>query len=339
MPRRLLIGSSVRGTSSTAPAPSVDPDKIVFALPTIDDATVMQMRPSLKAAAQVVVDPAGHGDYTTLADAFADVENRRAITMAIAGVTTVDPRFRVDIGLAPSATPYTLSGSGTIPQFVGLYALDGKRGATEIRWGTEPGGYCYVEGISITNVDNAGAFDPKYAVHYHAYGTGIFTRGTWKNEAPKAGGYPTPIGMDGGKDQTLVMHDMTFASGRYTNLHGWPEWGNTPSDTTGMTVVFSKVTFPQGVFYYDAQNDVTRDELWVVDSTGGEWGLGGAATLAHLGGSTFTRDGDESRFGIKPAKAGATVTGTTDARRDWPIPTGGMSAAERAAWKARGVSV
>lgn len=338
MPRRMLLTSQGAGAVVAPPMPT-DPLKIEFALPSITgDDTTLAMRPSAPAAAQVVVDPAGHGDYLTLRDAFDDVENARSLAMSIKGKSTPDPAVRVDIGLAPSPTPYALPGSGDMPRYIGLYALDGRLGATEIRWGTEPGGDIYCEGISITNVDNNGAFDPKYAIHLHASGTTIFTRGTLNNIAPKAGGYPTPIGMDGAQGATLVMHNMTFASGSYTNLHGWgsPTWDT--ASGVGMTIVFSNITWPKGAFYYNAMNDATKDDVWVVGCTAGEAGVVGASASLHIAPSTtLTRDGDENRQGLKPIDPANPLTGVADQRADWPIPKGGLSDSDRAAWKAKGV--
>ena len=58
-----------------------------------------------------------------------------------------------------------------------------------------------------------------------------------------------------------------------------------------------------------------RHEVWITGGSVGSVTVAGAGTVTH-------RD---------PASgATLTTTGTQDARTDWPIPTGGLSATDRA---------
>ena len=186
-------------------------------------------------------------------------------------------------------------------------------------------GGLYWEGVDVVNPDTVPTFDPKYAFHVHAGSTMIFTRCTMTNNATKAGGYPTPIGMDGEQGATLLLHRVKLLSGGYTNLHGWG-LGAWSASKPGMTVIFNECSFKGGSFYYDALNDSTKDELWVQNCTGRAVGLGGKSTTAHVAGSTL--DTPPTVVSVRENMAG--VLGTLDSRSDWPVPHGGLSASDRA---------
>ncbi|MBD2760088.1 hypothetical protein IEE94_11270 [Yimella sp. cx-573] len=338
MTRHLLLPTTARKRGSNGggdPVDPTDPGETVWTPPTVADQRVMSLRPSLPPTDTYTISATGlmpdgsAADFTTFTAAYQIVGTApgRALHMAITGRTVIDPTCRIDFYVAPGT--YDQEGSGTPgpPTYTAYYALDPTPHSTVLRWGQENGGPFYWEGIDIVNVDNNGAFDPKYPLHGHAGGTTILTRCTLDNQAPQAGGYPIAIGMDGGINATFVMHDVTLASGEWTNIHGWPNWPAGP----GQTTIFSNVRSPQASAYYYAMQDVSQDHLWVTGSTFGGVGMRGAATSLHVTPDT-TIGNLTSYTGHAPNTTGATMTGVTDMAAnpaDVPYPTGGLSAWER----------
>ncbi|WP_295034579.1 hypothetical protein [uncultured Microbacterium sp.] len=295
----------------------------------VDDPLVMQMRPDGRRVGLVTIAADGSGDFTTFAAAIAHGQSLQAAALTAAGLGPLQmtPNFRCDYLVKPGAyTPAPGDWGGGIPPFSAFYAVDPTPGATTLRWGLEPSGGFWWEGIDIVNVDNNGAFDPKYAIHQHAGATSIITRCTLTNEAPAAGGYPTPIGMDGETGATHVMHDVEMSTGAYTNLHGLI--GGT-GPLAGMTIVYSQCRFPTGSLYFDTLNDADGTEMWVVGGSADTAGLKGDKSTLHLDPATVLARTTGSYAGHVKAD-GSPATGTTDGRTDWPVPTGGLSARDRA---------
>ncbi|MBS0231733.1 MAG: hypothetical protein JSS52_11330 [Proteobacteria bacterium] len=292
--------------------------------PTVDDMLVMSMRPEGRRVAVIRIAGDGTGDYTTFKAAVAAGAAAQSAALTAAGLTAgqVTPNFRVDYLVGPGVyTSAPGDWSGVIHPFAAFYATDTTPGATVLRWGVEPDGGLYWEGIDIVNVDNAGAFDPKYPIHLHADATSIITRCTLTNEAASSGGYPTPLGVDGDRRATLVVHDVTMTTGVYTNIHG-----PTGTLTPGMVTVFSDCTFTGGDLHWWALDDTDPSEMWAVGSTAHGVKMLGAATVLHSDpGNTLA---------VAPVHVatggGALTTGTTDTRTDWPVPVGALSAGDRA---------
>lgn len=308
----------------------VTPPNARIPMPATTDPLLAAIRPDpAHTVAQIVVAQDGTGDYDNLGDAFAAVEAARSLPMAIKGKTKVDPTVRVDIAVKPGVyEPGAWSGGFAVP-WVNVFATDPTPGATVCNIGTEPWGGLYWEGVDIVNPATITTFDPKYAVHMHSAtsdtlrgSTAIFARCTLANLAKESGGSGVPIGMDGEKQGTLALHDvrLVFAEGGVarTNLHGWSDWvtrNDEDGPTVGMDVIFSKVAYDGGMLSYDALNGQSRDEMWVVDCTAKGARLTGAATTLHVARSTLDT---------------VTADGARDARGDWPIPTGALSARDRA---------
>lgn len=265
----LAAGVVTSGNGTTTPT---DPGtKTPFSLPE-RDARTMALRPTLPAVAKVVVAQDGTGDYTSIADAANDLENARLIGMAQHGKTGTGPDTRVDIAVAPGTyTGYVPGVHGPL----GVYAIDPTPGATVLQWGMENAGGFYWEGVDITNVDNDGNFDPKYAFHIHADAANpvIFTCMSGRNDAPQAGGYPTTFGMDGADGATIVFHRTNLETGVYTNLHG-------PGP---MNVIFSDVNAPGVTLQYAALDDADTTAVWIVGTnTKAGTNVTGAATTTHV---------------------------------------------------------
>ena len=299
--------------------------------PVVDDPLVMAMRPSGRRVGLVRTALDGGGDFTSLADAIAYGQSLQAAALAESGLATLTPNFRVDHLVDPGVhTPDGSGWDGSIPAFMGFYATDPTPGSTRVEWGLEGGGF-YWEGIDVTAIDPTAdptAFDPKYPFHLHAgRSTTIITRCTLTNARLHGGGGDTPIGMDGLNGATLVMHDVALATGAYTNLHG--ELGTPAPSWEPMDVVFSRCRFATGSLYHSTLYDPDQTEMWVVGCTADTAGLKGDRSVLHLDPATVLARTTGSYAGHTKLD-GSAATGLTDSRTDWPVPTGGLSARDRA---------
>ena len=293
----------------------------------IGDDTTLSVRPiDFTSIATIRLSKTG-GDASTFQDAVVLASNRQDAYLYSVGRSqaTATPNDRVTISVEPGE--YTEPVSTVLPPFLSVVASDPTPGKTSIHYGLEVTGGLYWEGVDVVNPDTIPSFDPKYCFHVHAGSTMTFTRCTMTNKATKSGGYPTPIGMDGGQGATLLLHRVTLLSGVYTNLHGWG-LGGWSASKPGMTVIFNECSFEGGSFYYDSLNDSTNDELWVQNCTGRAVGLGGKSTTAHVAGSTL--DTPPTVTSVQTNQSG--VLGKLDSRSDWPVPHGGLSASDRAAY-------
>lgn len=294
--------------------------------PVIADPLVMQMRPTGRSLRTIRIARDGSGEFTTFKAAIAAGTATQNAAVAAAGLVKPTPNFWITYLVGPGVyQPGSEFGSGEIHPFAAFYALDPTKGATRVEWGMEPTGGFYWEGIDVTCVDNAGAFDPKYAFHLHALATIVLTRCAFTNAAPSAGGYPMPIGMDGDTGCTLVCHDVDFTTGPRLSNHGLI--GGTGS-LAGMTIVYSQCRYPTGSLYFSTLNDSDLTEMWVVGGSADACSLVGDKATLHLDPATVLNRTTGSYAGHVKAD-GSPATGVTDARTDWPVPVGGLSQADR----------
>lgn len=326
MTRHTLLPTTARRRSTTPPGGGqTDPedpgggtgDPTTPALPTVD-AVTMSIRPTLPPTGTIVIAKDGTGDYTTFAQAYAAVPyiSARATKMAVLGLTQPDPRCRVDILVKPGT--YTEANTGTVPGAVAVYALDPTPGSTVLECGQEnDGSHLYWEGVDIHNV-GTGA-EPKYPFHLHQYtgATNIFARCTLDNLNAQSGGGDTPFGVDGDPGSTLLMHRVTFASGQYTNIHGWTTW----TAANSMTTIFNECGYPTGSLYWNSLNDNSPDDVWVQKCDALTAGCVGAATNLHISPDTTLTGYPGATYSAR--------TGTVDSRTDWPVPYGALTAAQR----------
>ena len=311
--------------TASDPPPGTSTGELVTWPNLIGDDTTLSVRPTeFTSIATIRLSKTG-GDASTFQDAVVLASNRQSAYLYANGRTeaTATPNDRVTISVEPGV--YTEPVSAMLPPFLSVVAVDPTPGKTSIQYGLEVVGGLYWEGVDVVNPDTVPTFDPKYCFHVHAGSTMMFTRCTMTNKATKAGGYPTPIGMDGEQGATLLLHRVKLLSGGYTNLHGWG-LGAWSASKPGMTVIFNECSFEGGSFYYDALNDSTKDELWVQNCTGRAVGLGGKSTTAHVAGSTL--DTPPTVTSVQTNQSG--VLGKLDSRSDWPVPHGGLSASDRA---------
>lgn len=316
MPRTaLLITSGSTSSSSSGP------------LPYVADATVRRMRPNGRSIATITIALDGTGNYSTFEDAFAAATTAQNTRMAAEGASVATPNYRVDILVKPGTYPRQNTGVQmvTAPPFTACYATDPTRGNTVVMSGFTPGRGFYWEGIDVVNTDDAsGSAGAKYAFHVEAGATTIITRCSMTNQSSTSGGSGWPIGMDGVNGGTCVLHDCQLqagvgGAGGRTNMHGDLSYQTGPP----MTMVFSKCTYP-GTIWYSSLVDTQADQMWVVDCTAGGFTVGGGACVGHFSGNS---PGTHTH---QPWASGNPITATDDTQSAWPIPIGGLSAADRA---------
>lgn len=325
-------GAGATPPTTTTPRPRFEP-------PATSDATLSAMRPDpTHTVAQIVVAQDGTGDYDNIGDAIAAVEQARAVPMAVKALTSPTPFVRVDIGIKPGVYDHGTWDGGFATPWINVYALDPTPHATVCNYGIEPWGGLYWEGVDLINPPEVITYDPKYAAHIHSNAGGekigstvIFANMMFANRTTASGGGGMPIGMDGEEDGTLVLHNVTLerngASGERTGIHGFDNLIRGMDD-----IVFSRVTFAGGHLFYSALNDHTTEHMWVVDCAAKSAGIEGAATSLHIARSTLDGTYSGPYAGVKPVQSGAPLTGVTDTRSDWPIPTGGLSAHDKQRW-------
>lgn len=315
------------GGGSTPPATTTPR---TFTLPTIDDPTVMAMRPK-DHVGQVLL---GEGGEATIFDAFKKALAIQEMHQAVKGLTAPTPATRVVIGVAPGV--YTVPDwtraldpsspqveRGWVPPFVDVIALNPTRDATTIEWGFSPsGGAHYWEGVNI-HVPKTGQWEPKYPIHLANQGTNIWTRVSLTTDNVASGGGGTSIGTDGDDGGCVVLHDVYMGGG--TNQHGWPFL------TQPSTCVYSKVTQKLGYSLGFGDNNGVETEGWYVDCTTSEVSLGGNAAHMHVNNCPGAKVSQPPAQGDGYTWDG-TISSTLDDRRDWPIPTGGLSARDKQKW-------
>lgn len=305
----LALLAASAGGPATPPA-ATDPR------PAAPDATVAAMRPSGRCIATLRVGPTR--THATIGAALTAAQAAQAAQLATEGQVTATPNHRVDILVDPG----TYSEVIVTPAWVALYAVDPTPGAT-ILTHTNPAGLStsdlgtlatagalYWEGIDIHLNKPAGeeANWPKYPVHHVSSRTAIFARTKFRTRTTTGaiGAGLTTFGTDGAGGSTTILYRCDFDGGG-TNNHG------AATNTTPQTWAYIDCTATHGV-NYNAMSSIA-DEVWITGGSVGSVTVAGAGTVTH-------RD---------PASgATLTTTGTQDARTDWPIPTGGLSATDRA---------
>lgn len=321
------VAAAVGGDTATPPTTTTPR---TFTLPTIDDPTVMAMRPKGHVG-QVLL---GEGGETNIFDAFKKALGIQELYQAIKGLTAPSPATRVVIGVTPGVytTPdwtHALNSSnpkverGWVPPFVDVIALDPTRDSATVEWGFSPdGGAHYWEGVNI-HVPNTGQWEPKYPIHLANQGTNIWTRVSLTTANTASGGGGTSIGTDGEDGGCVVLHDVQLGGG--TNQHGWGHL-KVPS-----TCVYSKVTQVPGHGLGFGDNNGLETEGWYVDCTTSEVSLTGNAAHMHVNNCPGAKVTQLPLQGDGYVWDGTTRY-TLDNRRDWPIPTGGLSARDKQKW-------
>lgn len=287
-------------------------------IPPTNDPILAQIRPSGRSIAELTVKPSG-GDFTTLADAAAAVGPIQAARMAAEGTQRVTPNYRVDIIVDPKPGGYV--GNINVPQFSAWYG-NGPRGSVYLQQDTaEPvpllgvlatNGLTYWEGIDVIMLyqDVYIGGSPKYPVHGVNRRTSIYASCTL--DASPKGPTATPFGSDGVDGGTTLFYDLDFLGGN-TNVHG------EAATRVPQTAMYVDCRSPAGVINWNALNNVAVDELWVVGGDLYGVRLEGNASRLHLDPDTVIGAGGV----VKPV-------GSQDANTSWPVPVGGLSAADRA---------
>lgn len=309
MIRAMLIGGA-------APPTDPEPPRELPPLPE-RDATTMAMRPDVEPLATYVVALDGTGDYDNLNTAAKAAKDRQDVACAIKGIPAPTPRERVEIRVKPGHHVADMRDLGT---WVSVIATDPTPGSTSLTnsaagpWagGTiAPGDGVYWEGIDLHDVP--GGYDPKYPAHPSlGGGTLILTHCSFDNRNPGSGGGAWTVGTDVGAGCTVVLHDVDLVSGR-TNQHGWQ------ANTAPITLVYSQVRSPKGEVDLWDQGSGQPDEIWVVGCDVQGVRVQAPNGIQHLDPAT--------RIGSLGVVSNAA---TRDTRTDWPIPTGGLSARDRA---------
>lgn len=286
-------------------------------IPPPPDSVIEQIRPNGRSIAEILVAPQG-GDFTTMKAAAAAIPAIQLAKRTAEGCPILTPNYRVDVIVKPGIYGEEVAS----PQFVAWYG-DGPRGSIQLQqYPTAElplvgvlttAGNIYWEGIDVVElyqdsyVQVGGKDYPKYPIHGTAYGTSIFTRCTL--DSRKAAG-ATPCGSDGIDGGTILFYDCDMTGN--TNNHG--EAGTRVPQTT--MYVNCRNT---GYVNWDALNAVAVDHLWVVGGNVGGVSLAGTASKLHLDPATIVGAGGVTR-----------PSGSQDDDTDWPIPLGGLSAADRA---------
>ena len=170
----------------------------------------------------------------------------------------------------------------------------------------------YCEGVTILKPPGVG----RYAVHNASGGTTIWADVGmyWETPQPWPHVNGRPSGLDGGNGLTVCWYRC--ATNGLTNSHGW--------DTNTIPATHLFIHHEGGTVGYRSGNGgsgLTADETWVVGGNVHQVSVSGPNAILHL---------DPSTAAANPLSVGAGVT--VDDRTDWPIPWGGMSAADRAAF-------
>lgn len=313
-----------------SPPPPVTTQPRTFTLPTVDDDTVMAMRPT-NHVGQVLL---GEGGESNIFDAIKKALVIQELYQAVKGLDKPTPATRVVIGVTPGV--YTIDDwdrtfdpttpgveRGRLPAFIDVIALDPTLDATTIQWGFTPeGGAHYWEGVNL-HVPPTGQLEPKYPIHLSNTGTNIFTRVALTSSNAKAGGGYASIGTDGDNGGCVVLHDVRLGGG--TNQHGWP-YITEPS-----TCVYSRVTCPLEWNLGFGDNNGVETEGWFVDCVAGHIDLVGNAAHMHVNNCPGAKVSQLVARGDGYTWDG-TISYTLDDRRDWPVPTGGLSARDKQKW-------
>ena len=303
-----ILAAATTGGVVTPPPPT-DPR------PATDDPILAALRPNGRSIGTITVGPTG--DYATIGAGRDAALTLQAASLASEGRTVPTPNDRVDILVEPGIYDEVLWIPGG--KWFAFYAADPTQttrlehhnaaGVSTGDLGTlATNGAIYWEGIDVSLEKVAGQESnwPKYPIHHVGDRTSIFAACTLNAYSASAVAL-TPIGMDGVNGGTTLLYDVALGTGA-TNMHGSLD----NSAATAETMIYVNCTSPSTINF---QGMVASDgDLWVVDCTAATISANNA-TL-HVSGSTGT----------------VTLAGsaTQDTNAAWPVPTGGLSAADRA---------
>lgn len=275
-------------------------------LPATADATLRAIRPNGRRIGLLTV---GAGkDYANIKDANAAAKALQTTRLAAEGASNLTPNYRVDVVVDPG----TYVGEVVSGRFVAFYAngsgvlLKQNPTGTPALGVLETTGDTYWEGINITQDDEPDAFRPKYPIHAQGKGTSIYANCTLTNNESDV---TTAFGMDGYDGGTTLLYKVTMGPGG-TNSHG-AVGTRVPQTTMYVDCVTPGVN-------WNAMNDIAADHLWVVGGIVNIVSMAGVASTMHLDPATVV------------SGSSTPVSGSKDARTDWPVPVGGLSASDRA---------
>lgn len=313
-----LAGLMAGGGTPWAPPAQEDtppPGQVVDQLPTLDDQLASSLRPDGRRIGLLTVGASGR-DHTTIREALA-----RAVQMQRASASADGAQWPQVVELREMARmrdyltvvlvdPGDYAEGGTqpllVPPHVAIIAADGGHSSVRIGVGVDTLGWAYLEGLHVRPPRDGTA--GKYVSHHANRGTTIWSRCTLDTDGRSGGlGGDTPIGADGINDGHLTLHDVTLTGGTYTNLHGRQDLLR-PEE-----VCFVRCRYDDGTLHYAALTDAVACQVWAVDCEARSVTTLGAAVDLHVAGGAYD---------LPPSP--------TDARADWPIPTGGISPTWRA---------
>ncbi|WP_424462864.1 hypothetical protein [Pseudoclavibacter helvolus] len=278
---------------------------VVPSLPPALDATVTAMRPSGRRLAVITVAPLpGAADHTSINAAIAEGRMIQQAKMTAEGRTQATPNDRIDIIIREGSYAETvdlhdwinLYGEGSAKVTITQLNSNAKRGTFE---GAHAG---YIEGVRIVRSTSALAVTV-YPVHSATEHTSIWVDVIFDHQTAAQSAF----GSDGGDNGYTCFYRCRFVGG--TNIHG------SIAQNTAKTVAYIMCV---GLYSlgWNAYNETSPDHIWVVGTTAASITIFGAATKLHVSGSTIS--------------GAITTNGTQDTRSDWPVPTGGLSAYDRA---------
>lgn len=271
------------------------------------DATIAAMRPSGRLLDTLTVAPDGSEDYTTISAAVAAANSLQAAQLTADGVTVRTPNHRVDIIVHAGSYVESI----VLPAWVALYGVGSglvtvTQDNTNPQLGTvTPSGSTYIEGIKfVKNWQNADTVPlPKYPIHNVNNHTSVFADVVFDNQL---GG--TAYGADGADYGYTVLYKCGLIGG--TNAHGWDY------TLAGQQIAYVNCTANSSV-NWAALNNTAPDECWVVGGSVGSISVTGTATVLHKDPATVV-------------SGSVSAAGAQDSNTAWPVPTGGLSAYDRA---------
>lgn len=298
-----LLAILAAGTGGGTPGTPLDQR------PATDDTLLQSIRPNGRSIATLTVGPGKQ--YANIKDANTAAKTLQTARLAAEGQATLTPNYRVDVLVDPG----TYVGEVVAGRFVAFYAtgpgalLKQNAAATTPELGVlTTNGDTYWEGINITQDDEPDTNRPKYPIHAVNRGTSIYANCTLTNNEPDV---TTPFGMDGYDGGTTLLYGVTMGPGG-TNAHGWE------NTRIPQTMMYVKCASPSTVGW-NALNNIAVDQLWVVESNVRGVVLAGTSSVAHIAPSNTLGD------------LGVSLNGASqDVNAAWPVPTGGLSAADRA---------
>lgn len=303
----LLAAGTSTGPAESAPDPRPEPL----------DEVVAQIRPSGRLIWAATVAQDGTGDYTSLQAAreAAWAAWRARLTAEGLREGQATPNYRTQIIVKPGTYEVVDFRMPPWGELIG----HGRDQTTLTMPTDEPrpqsyvmnlGSRFYCEGVTIFKPASTG----RYAVHNASGGTTIWadvgvysaTTDTWPFLIDRR-----PSGLDAADGLTVLWYRCH--SNGHMDSHGW-DTNTVPSTHMFIGQQGGQVGFRSG----SGGAGVTADETWVVGGDVHAVRCLGPNQVLHL-----SEDTDVRTFTTLPDG------GTTD-RTDWPVPYGGMSAADRA---------